>query len=81
MIILKRWQIGKNQHVVKYGNGWAIKGAGNSKVTKVTNTQKEAIKIANEIARNQKSETVIHGRNGKIRDKNSYGNDPYSPKG
>jgi len=71
----------KNQHVVKYGNGWAIKGAGNSKATKVTNTQKEAIKITNEIARNQKSETVIHGRNGKIRDKNSYGNDPYPPKG
>ncbi len=71
----------KNQHVVKYGNGWVIKGADNSKATKVTNTQKEAIKIANEIARNQKSETVIHGRNGKFRDKNSYGNDPYPPKG
>ena len=31
---------GKNQHVVKDENGWAVKGAGNSKATKVTQTQK-----------------------------------------
>lgn len=70
---------GKNQHVVKYPEGWAIIGAGNSKATKVTNTQKEAIKIAEDIARNQQSDTKIHGRNGKIRAGNSYGNDPHPP--
>lgn len=36
----------KNQHVVKHDYGWAVKGAGNSRATKVTETQKEAIKIA-----------------------------------
>ena len=30
---------GKNQHVVKHPDGWAVKGAGNSKATKVTRTQ------------------------------------------
>ena len=68
---------GKNQHVVKHPDGWAVKGAGNSKATKVTSTQKEAISIAEEIARNQKSDTKIHGRDGKIRAGNSYGNDPF----
>jgi hypothetical protein len=71
---------GKNQHVVKHPKGWAVKGAGNSKATKVTSTQKEAIFIAEQIARNQKSDTKIHGRDGKIRAGNSYGNDPFPPK-
>ncbi len=68
---------GKNQHVVKHPDGWAVKGAGNSKATKVTNTQQEAIDRAEEIARNQQSETKIHGRDGKIRAGNSYGNDTH----
>uniref|UniRef100_UPI003F4907D9 DUF2188 domain-containing protein n=1 Tax=Acinetobacter tandoii TaxID=202954 RepID=UPI003F4907D9 len=71
---------GKNQHVVPHPNGWAVKGANNSKATKVTETQKEAIKIAEKIALNQNSDTKIHGRDGKIRAGNSYGNDPNPPK-
>ena len=68
---------GKNQHVVKHPDGWAVKGAGNSRATKVTSTQKEAISIAEGIARNQKSDTKVHGRDGRIRAGNSYGNDPF----
>ena len=73
--------MGKNQHVVPKGKKWAVKGAGNEKATKVTDTQKEAIEIAKKIAKNEKSEVLIHGKDGKIRDKNSYGNDNYPPKG
>ena len=51
-----------------------------AKATKVTETQKDAIKIAEDIARNQKSDTKIHGKDGKIRAGNSYGNDPHPPK-
>lgn len=69
----------KNQHVVPYGNEWAVKGAGNEKATKLVPTQAEAIKIAREIAINQKSEVVIHRPDGTIRDKDSYGNDPCPP--
>lgn len=71
---------GKNQHVVKHADGWAVKGAGNSKATKVTPTQAQAIEVAQDIARNQQSDTKVHGQNGKIRAGNSYGNDPYPPK-
>ena len=70
----------KNQHVVKNDKKWSVKGAGNSKATKNFDTQKEAIDFAKEIAKNQKSEVVIHGKDGKIRDKDSYGNDPNPPK-
>lgn len=71
---------GKNQHVVKHPDGWAVKGEGNSKATKVTRTQSEAQKVAERIARSQESDTKIHGRNGRIRAGNSYGNDPCPPK-
>ncbi|EKD40990.1 MAG: hypothetical protein ACD_74C00087G0003 [uncultured bacterium] len=71
---------GKNQHVVKHPKGWAVKGEGNVKATKVTTTQKQAIEIAQDIARNQGSDTKVHGVDGKIRAGNSYGNDPCPPK-
>ena len=72
--------MGKNQHVVPHYGKWAVRGSGNERVTKITSTQTEAIKIAREIAINQQSEVVIHRQNGQIRDKDSYGNDPCPPK-
>lgn len=71
----------KNQHVVPSGKKWAVKGAGNSKATRILQTQKEASKIARDIAKNQGSEMFIHGRNGQIRERNTYGNDSFPPKG
>jgi hypothetical protein len=71
---------GKNQHVVPTKNGWGVKGEGNLKKTAITETKKQAVDIAKEIAKNNKSEVVIHGKNGKIQDKDSYGNDPNPPK-
>lgn len=71
----------KNQHVVPKGDNWAVRGAGNSKVTKVVSTQKEAIKIARDIAINQGSEMFIHRESGQIRERNTYGKDNFPPKG
>ncbi|TCC93691.1 DUF2188 domain-containing protein [Pedobacter frigiditerrae] len=73
--------MGKNQHVVPHNGSWAVRGAGNERVTKVAETQAQATRIAREIAINQRSETIIHRPNGQIRDRNSYGNDPHPPKG
>lgn len=71
---------GKNQHVVPHPDGWAVKGAGNTKATNVYSTQSQAIQRATEIAKNQHSDTKIHGRDGRIRAGNSYGNDPCPPR-
>lgn len=71
----------KNQHVVSHPDGWAVRGEGNEKVTSVHPTQREAIEVARDIARNQQSELLIHGENGQIRERNSYGNDPFPPPG
>ena len=69
-----------NQHVVPNGDTWQVKSEGSTRATKNFNTQREAIDFARDIARNQKSELVIHRKNGQIRDKDSYGNDPCPPK-
>lgn len=74
--------MGKAQHVTPHPKGgWQVRGAGNTRATKRTVTQAEACSIARSIAINQKSEVVVHGRNGRIRAKDSYGNDPFPPKG
>ena len=70
----------KNQHVVPTkDNKWGVKGEGNQRLTKKTDTQQDAINVAREIAKNQGGEVVIHRKDGTIRDKDSYGNDPHPP--
>ena len=71
---------GKNQHVVRREDGWAVRGAGNSRDTTRHRTQGDAIDAARDIARNQRSEVVIHDRQNRIRDRDSYGNDPNPPR-
>ncbi|NUM73089.1 DUF2188 domain-containing protein [candidate division KSB1 bacterium] len=71
----------KNQHVVPVGNQWGIRGSGNSRLTGIFDNQVDAIGSARKIAINQGSELIIHGRNGRIRERNSYGDDPFPPRG
>ena len=73
--------MGKSQHVVPHDGDWAIRGEGNERITSVHDTQREAIAAAREIARNQQSELFIHGRDGRIRERDSHGNDPFPPRG
>ncbi|MCJ7612469.1 MAG: DUF2188 domain-containing protein [Candidatus Aminicenantes bacterium] len=71
----------KNIHVTPHKEGgWQVIKDGAGKAIKRTDTQKEAIDIATQIAKNQKTDTKIHGRDGKIIGGNSYGNDPCPPK-
>ena len=74
--------MGKNQHVTpRPTGGWQVKGAGNQRATSVHNTQEKARQAAVGIARNEHSEVIVHNKQGAIRQKNSYGNDPHPPKG
>ncbi len=71
---------GKDQHVTPHPDGWQVKAEKSKKATQIFPTQKQAIERATEIAKKQQSEVVIHRKNGQIRDKDSYGNDPNPPK-
>ncbi len=72
--------MGKNQHVVPRQGNWGVRGEGNSKDTSTHKTQRDAIDAARDIAQRQRSEVVIHGKDGKIRDKDSYGQDSNPPR-
>jgi len=69
-------------HVVPNPDGgWDVKKSGGKKSSRHTNTKKEAERIARNISKNQGTELVIHGKDGKIQRKDSHGNDPHPPKG
>jgi hypothetical protein len=70
----------KDIHVVPHKDGWATKREGASRAGSVHNTQRQAQEAARETAKRERVEVVTHGRDGRIRDSDSYGNDPYPPK-
>lgn len=71
----------KGQHVAPRGGKWSVRKAGASRASGVYETQEEAIEHGRRIARNQRTELYIHGTDGKIRERNSYRNDSFPPKG
>lgn len=71
----------RNQHVVPHADGWAVRGASSSRATSVHKTQQQAIDAGRSIAKNQKTELLVHGTNGKIRSRDSHGNDDFPPRG
>lgn len=73
--------MGKNVHITPRSTGWAVKTAGAERAAAIVPTQAAAAAIGRQLAINRGSELLIHGRNGQIREKNSYGNDPKSSKG
>ena len=70
-----------SQHVVPHLDGWAVRKSGCERASGVFHTQQEAINRAREISVNQGAELMIHGRDGRIRERDSHGHDPYPPKG
>lgn len=70
---------GKNVWVSPRSNGWAVQREDSDRASKVAPTKAEAERVARDLARNDKVELIVQGRNGQIQEKNSYGNDPCPP--
>lgn len=68
--------MGKSQHVVSEGERWAVKAEGAPAPLAVFKTQSEAWEKAKALARKERSEAVLHGKNGLIRARSAYGYDP-----
>jgi hypothetical protein len=72
----------KNQHVMPSPKGgWSVRATGAARASKNFSTQDAAIRHGREVARNNGSELYIHRADGTIRERNSYGRDPFPPKG
>lgn len=69
------------QHVVPNGSGWSVRKAGSTKASSNHSTQADAINAARDLARSQRTELYIHGRDGRIRERDSYGHDPRQSRG
>ncbi|WP_288557569.1 DUF2188 domain-containing protein [uncultured Lactobacillus sp.] len=71
----------KTQHIVhNNGGGRNVKASGASRATKHFETKASAIDYGRNIAKNQHTELFIHGKNGRIQSRDSYGHDPFPPK-
>jgi hypothetical protein len=67
--------------VVSLGDRWAVKEEGAAEPFAVFKTQSEAWEKAKSIARKERSEALLHGRDGRVRERNTYGQDPVRYKG
>lgn len=50
-----------------------------NKIGKIYKTKKEAKEEGRKIAKENGAEHIIHDKDGKIQESNSYGNDPFPP--
>lgn len=70
----------KDIHVVPRGDKWATVKEGASRAGGLYDTQGQAIEQGTGQAKRENVELVIHRRDGRIRDSDSYGNDPFPPR-
>lgn len=70
------------RHVIPNSEGgWDSKKGGAERASKHFDTKKAAEDYSRELSKREKSELVIHNKDGKIARKDSHGNDPHPPKG
>ena len=73
----------KNEHHVVPNaarGGWDVKRNGAEKASAHTERKEDAVKIGRKLSRNAGSELVIHGKDGRIQQKDSHGSDPCPPR-
>lgn len=68
----------KSVHVEPVADGWAVKQG--SEQTRAYPTKEEALRAGRELAREQHAEHIVHRRDGRIEERDSYGSDPFPPR-
>jgi len=68
-------------HVMPSETGWRVEVAADGRARSVHRTPAEAREAARAIARRNERELFVHGRDGQIRERNTYGQDPRRSKG
>ena len=58
------------------GSGWELARQGDASPMSTYRTQDEAARAGRRTAKREQTEFVLKGRNGRIRDRSSYGSDP-----
>ncbi len=71
----------KSQHVMPSGGKWTLREAGSSRASQFFSSREEAVDAAQKIAKQHGTVLYIHGTNGLIRERRSYGSEPSVVKG
>ena len=61
--------------------GWAVHREHSERASHVVPTKEEAVNIARDMARQDRVELFIQRLDGTIQERNTYGNDPFPPRG
>ena len=76
MIILSK----KDVYVIPLKNGWGVRRPFSTQFSKKCDNKSDAVSYGENLAKQDKSELIILKKDGKIQDKNNYGNDSFPPK-
>ncbi|MCT1563238.1 MULTISPECIES: DUF2188 domain-containing protein [Corynebacterium] len=68
-------------HVIPHQDGWGVKGAGSDRILRHFDTKTEASEFGRDVARNQEAELFYHYKDGRFQGRDSYGDDPFPPRG
>jgi hypothetical protein len=64
---------GAQHHVVPHQDGWAVRRSKAAQPSNVFSTKRDAEKAARKIAESQRTNLVIHGKDGRIEKVETYG--------
>lgn len=71
----------KSYHVIPKSNGeWSVKRTGAERATGNYASKKTAVTNAKKLVLKSGGELIIHEKDGRIKERDSYGNDPKPPK-
>lgn len=71
----------KSHHVVPNPEGgWNVKKGGADRASKTFEKKEKAVDFARQVSRNQRTELVIHKKDGTIQSADSHGHDPLPPR-
>lgn len=72
----------KDVHITpRAEGGWSVRREGAARASSNHDPQAAAVAAARSVARRDKVKFTLHGKDGRIRSKDSYDDDPYPPKG
>lgn len=71
----------KSHHIVPNPlGGWDVKKSNSDRASGHFETKQKAVDAGRSISQNQKTEFIIHNKDGKISQSDSHGRDPNPPK-
>jgi hypothetical protein len=68
-------------HTAHRDGRWVNQVEGSTRVSSTHSTKEQAIARGRKLAQNKRADHIVHNSDGTIASRNSYGNDPYPPRG